>query len=33
LIVRTVSLGYVKPKIMLLYATSDRGFGKRNKEK
>lgn len=33
LIMRTLSLGHVKPKIMLLYATSDRGFGKRKKEK
>jgi hypothetical protein len=33
LIVCTVPLGYVKPKIMLLYATSDRGCGKRKKEK
>lgn len=31
--VHTVSLGYVKPKIMLLHATSDRGCGKRKKEK
>ena len=33
LIVHAVSLGYVKPKILLLYATSDRGCGKRKKEK